>query len=82
MLGPIAFVMLGGACFIGYKLNSERHGEIRRELEARDAALYDEAPVLATITREPGDVAPPETQEPIVTGASEARRSRDVPAAE
>ena len=59
MLGPIGFVMLGGACFIGYKLTGERHAEIRRQLEARDAALYDEAPVLASITGDPGDVDPP-----------------------
>ena len=34
--GPIVFVMLGGLCFIGYRLDQARHAEIRRLLEARD----------------------------------------------
>jgi Na+/melibiose symporter-like transporter len=38
-IGPIFFVMVGGLCFIGWRLTAERHGEIRRQLEARDAAL-------------------------------------------
>ncbi len=53
LIGPIVFVMLGGACFIGYQLNAERHGEVRRQLEARDA-LYDEAASLASVTGDPG----------------------------
>ncbi|WP_309606803.1 MFS transporter [Phenylobacterium sp.] len=47
--GPIIFVMLGGACFIGYKLSAERHAEIRRELDARDA-LEAEATLAAALT--------------------------------
>jgi Na+/melibiose symporter-like transporter len=39
LLGPIVFVMLGGACVIGWRLDAARHGDIRAELEARDAAL-------------------------------------------
>ncbi len=39
LIGPIVFVMLGGACFIGYKLNATRHGEIRDALDARDGAM-------------------------------------------
>jgi Na+/melibiose symporter-like transporter len=39
LIGPIFFVMLGGACFLGWKLDARRHGEIRAALEARDAAL-------------------------------------------
>lgn len=35
--GPIVFVMLAGACFIGYRLTPARHAEIRRELDERDA---------------------------------------------
>lgn len=35
--GPIVFLLLGALCFVGYRLNSTRHGEIRRELDARDA---------------------------------------------
>jgi Na+/melibiose symporter-like transporter len=45
ILGPIVFVMLGGACFIGWKLDARRHGEIRAALDARDAALL--APAAA-----------------------------------
>jgi GPH family glycoside/pentoside/hexuronide:cation symporter len=37
--GPILFVVLGGACFVGWRLDAHRHDEIRRELEARDASL-------------------------------------------
>jgi GPH family glycoside/pentoside/hexuronide:cation symporter len=35
----VVFVMLGGLCFIGWRLTAERHGEIRRRLDERDAAL-------------------------------------------
>ena len=38
-IGPVFFVMLGGLCFIGWRLTAERHSEIRRQLDARDAAL-------------------------------------------
>lgn len=44
LIGPIVFVTIGGACFVGYKLTAERHAIIRRELEARDAQLADETP--------------------------------------
>ena len=44
LIGPIVFVMLGGACFIGYKLDSKRHADIRRQLEERDRQT--EAPIL------------------------------------
>ena len=56
-IGPIVFVMLAGACFYGYKLSAERHADIRRQLDERDA-LYAEAPVIETLTSEPGEVAP------------------------
>ena len=39
LLGPIVFVMLGGACMIGWRLDAHRHGEIRARLEARDVEL-------------------------------------------
>ncbi len=57
IVGPIVFVMLAGACFIGYKLDAERHAEIRRQLDARDGhteVAYDEAAVLEGLTGEPG----------------------------
>ncbi len=38
-IGPSLFVTLGGLCFIGWRLSAERHGEIRRQLDARDALL-------------------------------------------
>jgi Na+/melibiose symporter-like transporter len=50
ILGPIFFVALGGACCIGWKLDANRHAQIRTELEARDAVLLHtvsgEAPIL------------------------------------
>ena len=58
LIGPVIFVMVGGLAFVGYKLTAERHAEIRRQLEARDA-LYDEAPVIETLTQTPSDVIPP-----------------------
>jgi Na+/melibiose symporter-like transporter len=39
ILVPIVFVMLGGACYIGYRLDDRAHAAIRDQLEARDAAL-------------------------------------------
>jgi Na+/melibiose symporter-like transporter len=37
--GPILFVMLGGACVIGWRLDAARHGLIRAALDSRDAGL-------------------------------------------
>jgi Na+/melibiose symporter-like transporter len=57
IIGPIVFVMLAGACFIGYKLDATRHAEIRRQLDKRDGhteVAYDEAAVLEGLTGEPG----------------------------
>lgn len=48
-IGPITFLALGAACFLGYRLTAERATEIRRQLEARDA-LYSEAPVIEALT--------------------------------
>ena len=39
IVGPIVFVMLGGACVIGWRLHEKKHSEIRAALEARDALL-------------------------------------------
>ena len=58
LIGPVAFVMLGGACMIGYKLGAERHAEIRRDLDARDA-LYDTAPILESVTGEAANISLP-----------------------
>ena len=37
LIGPVTFVMLGAACFIGYKLDEKAHGAIRDALAVRDA---------------------------------------------
>ena len=59
ILGPIFFVMLGGVCVMGWKLDAARHAEIRKALDARDGrvrAAYEEAPILDTLG-EPSPVA-------------------------
>ncbi|WP_374571464.1 MFS transporter [Phenylobacterium sp.] len=38
LAGPIVFVLLGGACMIGWRLDAHRHAVIRAELDARDAS--------------------------------------------
>lgn len=52
LIGPTVFVMLGGACVIGWKLDARKHAGIRAELEARDA-LYSEAPIIESVTAMP-----------------------------
>jgi GPH family glycoside/pentoside/hexuronide:cation symporter len=44
--GPILFVMLGGACMIGWRLDARRHDGIRAQLEARDAHLESATKVI------------------------------------
>lgn len=51
IVGPIVFVMLAGACFIGYRLTPERHAEIRHQLAERDA-MNDPAAALESLTGE------------------------------
>jgi Na+/melibiose symporter-like transporter len=46
--GPVFFVMVGGLCFIGYKLDHQRHAEIRAALDIRDA-MGTEAPIVESI---------------------------------
>jgi Na+/melibiose symporter-like transporter len=48
--GPILFVMLGGVCVVGWRLDAERHADIRAQLDARDALALGEATVLASIS--------------------------------
>jgi GPH family glycoside/pentoside/hexuronide:cation symporter len=38
--GPILFVMLGGACVLGWRMTAERQGQIRRELDALTAEAH------------------------------------------
>ena len=51
--GPIFFVMVAGACFIGYKLTPERHAEIRDQLAKRDAA-YGKSPAIQGLAASTG----------------------------
>ena len=46
LIGPVTFVMLGAACYIGYKLDDAAHAKIRAALELRDAqtAEYSDEP--------------------------------------
>lgn len=37
VFAPVLAMGLGGACLVGYHLNAERHGQIRKRLEERDA---------------------------------------------
>jgi glycoside/pentoside/hexuronide:cation symporter, GPH family len=43
LFAPIAFVVVGGSFFFGYKLDATRHAEIRTALDERDAAIEAEA---------------------------------------
>jgi Na+/melibiose symporter-like transporter len=55
LAGPIVFVMLGGACVIGWRLDSARHDEIRHQLSARDAELASATLEASTpATSDPG----------------------------
>lgn len=51
LAGPVIFVTLGAFCMFGYGLSAERHAEIRKALDERDA-LYDEAPIIESLTGE------------------------------
>ncbi len=55
IVGPIFFVMIAGACFIGYNLTAEHHAEIRRKLDEQDA-LVDPGAAMESLTGE--DLAP------------------------
>lgn len=46
--GPIVFVMLGGACVIGWRLDARRQHEIRQALDAREAAALAALPTEST----------------------------------
>ena len=56
IVGPVIFVMAGGACLIGYGLTAERAAETCARLDARDA-LYDEHPAVDKLT-DAGAVVP------------------------
>ncbi len=50
--GPIVFVMLGGVCVMGWKLDAKRHAGVRAELDARDAVL-EEAAIMSSVGARP-----------------------------
>jgi Na+/melibiose symporter-like transporter len=52
LFAPIAFVVVIGVLFFGYKLDARRHAEIRAELEARDAEIARES-LADSLTGEP-----------------------------
>lgn len=56
IIGPIAFVMIAGGCFLGYRLTAERHADIRRRLDERDALAASDAAAEA-LTGETGITA-------------------------
>jgi Na+/melibiose symporter-like transporter len=41
--GPIFWVVLGGLCFLGWKLDAAKHAQIRADLEARDTLVAQRA---------------------------------------
>jgi Na+/melibiose symporter-like transporter len=55
--GPIVFVLIGGACVLGWKMTAERHAEVRAELDRLDALAglgapdLEQPPGLATASR-------------------------------
>jgi Na+/melibiose symporter-like transporter len=55
LAGPIVFVMLGGACVVGWRLDAKRHADVRAQLDEMDAR-YTEAPILESITGTPSPV--------------------------
>jgi glycoside/pentoside/hexuronide:cation symporter, GPH family len=59
LFAPIVFVVLGGAFFLGYRLDAKRHAEIRAALDARDSAIEQES-VADALTGESPLPAPAE----------------------
>jgi Na+/melibiose symporter-like transporter len=57
LFAPIVFVLVGGAFFFGYRLDAQRHAEIRAALDLRDAAIEQES-VADALTGEPPLDAP------------------------
>jgi GPH family glycoside/pentoside/hexuronide:cation symporter len=56
LFAPMILVAIGGLLLIGYKLTPQRHGEIRAELEALEAASLAGAQV--SLTGEPAEESP------------------------
>ncbi|HWF78230.1 MAG TPA: MFS transporter [Caulobacteraceae bacterium] len=45
--GPIFWCVAGGLCFLGWKLDAQKHAQIRAELEARDTLVAQRAAAQA-----------------------------------
>ena len=60
LAGPICFLALGAACFIGYRLTAERATETRLKLAERDAQL-SETRGTAGLGADPGAMIAPKT---------------------
>ncbi len=58
LFAPIAFVVIGGSMFFGYRLDAKRHAVVRSALEEREA-MIDEAAGLETLTGPMPDPALP-----------------------
>jgi GPH family glycoside/pentoside/hexuronide:cation symporter len=60
LFAPIALVLVGGACFFGYKLDRDSHADIRRQLDDRDAGLTaaEDSEPLAGVTTAPAGATP------------------------
>jgi Na+/melibiose symporter-like transporter len=56
LAGPIVFVLAGGLCFLGYRLDSVRHSEIRRQLDARDLIRAGDPPPQGEVAEGPRGV--------------------------
>jgi GPH family glycoside/pentoside/hexuronide:cation symporter len=56
IIGPIVFVMIAGGCFLGYRLTAQRHADIRRQLDTREA-LADPAAAAESLTGDAGAAA-------------------------
>ena len=52
LAGPIVFVVLGGVCVMGWKLDAARHAGVRAQLDARDAVL-EEAAIMSSVGARP-----------------------------
>jgi glycoside/pentoside/hexuronide:cation symporter, GPH family len=56
LFAPVILVLLGGTLFFGYRLDSRRHAEIRKALEAPDFLAAEEGLIARPI--DPSSVAP------------------------
>lgn len=61
LVGPVVFVMLGGFCVLGWKLDATKHADIRRQLDEHDA-LYAQAPIIETFGGPPAGAVLPEAE--------------------